>query len=484
MLRIGSAAAHLCEGFSRRELLRVGALGLGGLTLPRLLQAQALAAPLPGGNSSASGGASGGKARSCIVLFLMGGPPQHSTWDPKPAAPAEVRGEFKPISTSVPGLQICELLPRTAQLAEHFAILRAVSTGDNAHSSSGYYMLTGQPHQPMNFENANPGAPNNWPTLGALVNTLHVKRLHEQGLAVGDSPLPAAIRLPHRIFNTDGSVWPGQDAGFLGRSADPWLFHCEPAAAGFRVPEFSLQTDLSLDRLASRRSLLDDLNRRAGQLDRSGVLGQYDAKTQQAIDVLTSPRSQKAFRLDEEGDAARDRYGRTQFGQSVLLARRLVEAGVSLVQVNWFRGADEPPDAPCWDSHAREAARLKQNLAPPFDLAYSALLADLKERGLLDETLVVCVSEFGRSPRMTGSGRGHWGSVFSATMAGGGVRGGQTYGASDAIGGQPKEGLVTPPDLIATVFHCLGYDPKTELHDPLGRPFPACRGEVVPPLLG
>jgi len=485
MLRIGSAAAHLCQGLSRRELLRVGALGLGGLTLPQLLQAQAATTTSPGSGKSSGGKPSEKKARSCIVLFLMGGPPQHSTWDPKPSAPAEVRGEFKPISTTVPGVQISELLPRTAQLAEHIAILRAVSTRDNAHSSSGYYMLTGQPHQPMNFENANPGAPNNWPTLGALVNHLHAKRLHEQGLAVGESPLPAAIRLPHRIFNTDGSVWPGQDAGFLGRSADPWLFHCEPAAAGFRVPEFSLQTDLSLDRLASRRSLLDDLNRRAGQLDRSGVLGQYDTKTQQAIDVLTSPRSQKAFRLDEEGDAARDRYGRTQFGQSVLLARRLVEAGVSLVQVNWFRGADEPADAPCWDSHTHEAARLKQNLVPPFDMAYSALLTDLKDHGLLDETLVVCVSEFGRTPQINPQGgRGHWGSVFSATMAGGGIRGGQAYGSSDSMGGQPRDGLVTPPDFIATIFHCLGYDPKTEIHDPLGRPFPVCRGDAILPLLG
>ncbi len=349
-----------------------------------------------------------------------------------------------------------------------------MSTQDNAHSSSGYYMLTGQPHQPMNFENANPGPPNNWPNMGAIV----------QRLRTAAGPLPAAIRLPQRIFNTDGSVWPGQDAGFLGRNEDPWLFHCQPASPDFRVPEFSPHADLSIDRLASRQALLEDLNRRVDRMDRGGTLGLYDAKTRQAFDVLTSAGPQRAFRLEEEGDKVRDRYGRTQFGQSVLLARRLIEAGVALVQVNWYRAPEEPADAPCWDSHAREAARLKEHLAPPFDLAYSALLSDLHERGLLDETLVVCLSEFGRSPKINrAAGRDHWGNVFSVSLAGGGIRGGQVHGASDALGGSPKSGLVRPPDLIATIFHCLGLDPKTELHDPLGRPFSISRGDVIKPLL-
>jgi hypothetical protein len=230
MLSLRADGVPRCDGVSRREVLRAGGLGLTGLTLPALLRART-ASP-----------ASPGRAKSCIVLFLMGGPAQHSTWDPKPDAPAEVRGEFKPIQTAVPGLQVSELLPLTARHADKLCVLRAVSTGDNAHSSSGYYMMTGHPHTPMNFENANPGAPNDHPTLGAIV-----RRLREAGGGPAGR-LPAAVRLPHRIFNTDGSVWPGQDAGHLGRRADPWLFTCEPASPGFRVPDFVLPADVTPDR--------------------------------------------------------------------------------------------------------------------------------------------------------------------------------------------------------------------------------------------
>ncbi len=464
MLSIRAPGVRLCDRVSRREMLRAGGLGILGLSLPGLLRSQAAASPAAGR----------GKAKSCIVLFLMGGPPQHSTWDPKPEAPAEVRGAYGPIATSVPGMQISELLSKSAPLMHHVSVLRAVSTGDNAHSSSGYYMLTGQPHQPMNFENANPGAPNNWPTLGALVGRL----------GRSSSALPAAVRLPHHIFNTDGSVWPGQDAGFFGRGSDPWLFNCQPANPDFRLPEFSLSADLSLERLADRRSLLDQVNRRLAALDQAESLGNYDGASRQALDVLTSPSAQSALRLDLEDEAARDRYGRSQFGQSTLLARRLVEAGVSLVQVNWFRGADEPSDNPCWDSHTDETRRLKENLVPPFDQAYSALLADLHDRGLLEETLVVCLAEFGRSPKINGAGgRDHWGSVFSIALAGGGIRGGYVHGSSDKLGGHPATGLVRPADLHATILHCLGIDPHAELHDLQGRPFQATRGEVVREIL-
>jgi Protein of unknown function (DUF1501) len=445
-------------------MLRIGSLGLAGLTLPDLLRhaaAQDAAPRRP-------------RAKSCIVLFLFGGPAQHSTWDPKPDAPVEVRGELKPIATTVPGLMVGELMPKTAQLARHLCLLRAVRTGDNAHSSSGYYMLTGHPHAPMNMENANPGAPNNWPSFGALV-----RRLHD-----GGTSLPSAVRLPHQIFNTDGSIWPGQDAGFLGHAFDPWMFRCQPASPNFRIPEFTLPTDLSLTRLEGRRSLLAAINQHRAAVERGGVLAPFDAATRQAFDLLTSPRSRAAFQLDDEPTAARDRYGRTQFGQSVLLARRLIEAGVSLVQVNWFRSADEPSDTPCWDSHTREVQRLRSVLMPQFDAAYSALLEDLIARDMLDDTLVVCLAEFGRTPRINAAGgRGHWGNVFSVAMAGGGIRGGHVYGASDAIGGEPKEGLISPPDLLATLYHCLGYPPATELHDALGRPFPISRGEPVHAIL-
>jgi hypothetical protein len=465
MFTLTAPPVRLCDRLSRREMLRVGSLGVAGLALPELIRQRAMAdATEPARRLN-----SFGRAKSCIVLFLMGGPPQHSTWDPKPDAPAEIRGDFKPISTSVAGLQVSELLPKTAALANHLCLVRSMRTGDNAHSSSGYYMLTGQPHQPMNRENANPGFPNNWPNFGTTVRRLR-----------GDATLPGSIRLPHHIFNTDGSVWPGQDAGFMGRALDPWLFRCEPASATFKIPEFTLPVDVSLERLQQRHSLLAALDQHRADVERRGALATYDAATRQAFDLLTSPRSRAAFQLEAESPAVRDRYGPTQFGQSVLLARRLVEAGVSLVQVNWFRGPDEPSDAPCWDSHVKEAQRLRTALAPPFDQAFSALVSDLFDRGLLDETLVACVAEFGRSPRINGAGgRDHWGNVFSVCLAGGGIRGGCVHGASDAGGGEPKDGVVYPPDLLATLFHCLGYAATTELRDTLGRPFSISRGQAV-----
>ena len=400
----------------------------------------------------------------------MGGPPQHSLWDPKPDAPAQVRGEIDSIATAVPGVRIGELMPLTAGLLDRVAILRAVSTGDNAHSSSGYFMLTGVPHTPMNFENANPGFPNDWPTMGAV--TQHLSR--------GPGLLPPAVRLPHRIFNTDGSVWPGQDSGWLGHAADPWLLNTRPADADMSIAQFELAADVSLDRFAGRRSLLDQIEARRREIEGARDSSAYRGLQEQAFSLLNSAEARASCDLTRESDVVRDRYGRSQFGQSVLMARRLIEAGVEYVHVNWFRGADEPTDAPCWDSHANETRRLRENLVPPFDRAYSALLTDLADRGLLDETLVVCMAEFGRSPRMNvNAGRDHWGNVFSIALAGGGIRGGQAYGRSDAQGGYPDEGRVSPRDVTATIFDRLGYSPETLIHDAVSRPHPISRGEVI-----
>ncbi len=434
---------------TRREALHVGGLAALGLTLPQLLATQAAAA-------------GSAKAKRCIVLFLLGGPPQHSTWDPKPDAPAEVRGEFGPTETNVPGLRLCSLFPKLAQQADKLCVLRAVSTGDNAHSSSGYAMLTGVPHAPLNAEGVNPGPPNDSPTLGALVRRLRGDR----------GGLPGAVRLPMHIYNTDNSVWPGQDAGYLGRTAAPWLFRCDPASPAFTVPEFALPADVPPDRLAARR----DLFRR---LDGSTAVPQ-SPHAEKAFELLGSPAARAAFDLAKETPAGRDRYGRTPFGQSCLLARRLAEAGVGLVQVNWYRAADEPPDAPCWDTHAKEAARLKTVLAPTADQAIAALLDDLAERGMLADTLVMCLSEFGRTPKFNGNGgRDHWGHGFSVALAGGGVKGGQVYGASDRLGAYPRDGRVTPADLTATALHCLGFEPDAEVRDGFNRPTPASRGEVI-----
>lgn len=467
MFSLQTPGVRLCDRWPRREMLRVGGLAACGLSLPQLLGAPATATELKSPNRIS-------KARSCIVLFLMGGPPQQSTWDPKPDAPQEVRGEIEPIDTKLPGVQFGELMPRLAARADKLAVLRAISTNDNAHSSSGYYMLTGRPHVPMNAENANPGPPNDWPNWGSVVQRLSAPRGH----------LPSAVRLPNHIFNTDGSIWPGQDGGMLGRGQDPWLFRCQPHAADYRITEFQLPDGMSLDRLAARRDLVrlfDEQAEAAERLARSRVFGEQQ---QRAYGVLASAASRGAFDLAAEDPATRQRYGMSPFGQSCLLARKLIEADVRLVQVNWFRGPDEPPENPCWDSHTNETKRLREVLVPPTDQGFSALLDDLSERGLLDETLIVCMAEFGRTPKFNArAGRDHWGPVFSVALAGGGIRGGVIHGASDALGAYPRSGLVRPEDLTATMFHCLGLPPETEFFDNQNRAFPISRGQVIQSIL-
>jgi hypothetical protein len=462
MLRIFDSGSRLCDGWTRREWLRVGGLSLAGLSLPALLQQRAQA-------SSRATVRSFGKAKACIVMFHLGGPPQQETWDMKPDAAPEIRGPFKPIATNVPGVQVCELMPHTAGHLDKICVLRAVSTNDNAHSSSGYWMLTGVPHQPLNTENAKPGFPNDWPSIGAIVKKLRRSR----------GGLPASITIPEHIWNTGGITWPGQDAGFLGRAADPWLIHCQPHDATFQVPGLSLPAEIPALRFEERQTLLEQVNRHLDGIDRSGV-GRFDVQSRQAIDLLRAGQARQAFALDSEPAKLRERYGKNRWGQSLLLARRLVEAGVSLVQVNWTRMPGDTDNAPAWDTHAKNADRLKTHLMPIMDQAYSALLEDLAARGLLDETLVVWSGEFGRTPKHNGAGgRDHWGHVFSVALAGGGVRGGQVHGASDNIAGHPKDGRVLPQDLSATIFHCLGFTPDSEMHDSLGRPFPLSRGEVI-----
>lgn len=453
------------DGLTRREWLRVGGLGAFGLSLPALLQGQ-------NQTHASLAKSTSGRAKACIVLFHLGGPPQQETWDPKPDAPVEVRGEFKPIATRVPGIQVCELMPRTAQLLHHICVLRAMSTSDNAHSSSGYWMLTGTPHQPMNSENAKPGAPNDWPCTGAVVQEL-VRRSPREGVGGG---LPPAITLPEHIWNTGGISWPGQNAGFLGRAADPWMIHCDPSQANFRIRGLALPEDVSSDRLSRRLALLD----RVKQPVSNEELARYEKHTSRAFALLSSGRARQAFRIEREPTRLRERYGMNRWGQSLLLARRLVEAGVKLIQVNWTRMPGDTKDSPAWDTHRQNAPRLRKVLMPIMDQAYSTLLEDLQARGLLDETLIVWAGEFGRTPKINRhAGRDHWGAVFSVALAGGGVRGGQVLGSSDKQAAYPREGRVQPQDLTATVFHALGYAPTTHIHDILGRPLPISRGSVI-----
>ena len=469
MLSLNHHGAKLCDGVSRREWLRIGGLGAFGLGLPQLMQGQCRAAMADGSSLPSSFG----KAKSCIVLFMLGGPPQHETWDPKPDAPREVRGDFGTIPSATPGLQVGELMPLTAKLTDRIAVLRAMATDDNAHSSSGYWMLTGYPHAPKNQENALPGAPNDWPSMAAVVR-------HLRGDATS---LPGSVRLPEEIWNTGHIVWPGQDAGWLGNHADPWLVNCDPSKADFRVPTIALPVDMTADRLLERRKLQSLMNARFDALQ-AGAPARWAGWQNKAIDLLRTSDAQLAFAIDREPTAMRERYGQNRFGQSVLLARRLVEAGVSLVQVNWTRWENDENVAPAWDTHAKNAERLKNALMPPMDQAYSALLEDLEQRGMLESTLVVWMGEFGRSPKINASGgRDHWGHVFSAALAGGGVQGGAVYGRSDRQGGYPLDGRVEPQDLTATVYHCLGYAPDTELRDRFNRPLAISKGKPIEAIL-
>ncbi|MFO0968767.1 MAG: DUF1501 domain-containing protein [Gemmataceae bacterium] len=467
MLTIRDAGTTLCDQLTRRDWLRLGAIGALGLSAPALDAGRAQAsAPRRTGPF--------GKARACILVGLTGGPPQHETWDPKPDAPEEVRGPFRPIATSVSGLQVCELMPRLARQAHHFAVLRAVSTRDNAHSSSGYYMLTGVPHVPPNVESARAAAPNNWPSLAALVNRLKSR----------PGGMPASVVLPEHIWNDGNIPWPGQDAGFLGRAADPWLVHCDPSAPNFQLPATALPPEMTPLRFDERRSLLAQVNGHLDGLDRSAAVTAYDERVQQALDMMRSGAVRRAFDLEREPAALRDRYGRSRYAQSVLLARRLIEAGISLVQINWTRMGPNLPNQGGWDTHEKNAESLRGHLMPLMDRVCSALIEDLEARGLLDETLVVWGGEFGRTPRHNGNGgRDHWGSVFSMALAGGGVRGGVVHGASDRLGAYPRDGMVTPQDLSATIFHLLGVAPGTEVHDTLGRPIAVTRGTVIEPIV-
>lgn len=466
MLRILSDESRLCDGISRREWLRIGSLGLGGLTLPGLLASREAAA-----NVETRG--SFGKAKSVILFGLVGGTPQHETWDPKPDALAEIRGEFGTIASATPGLNVGELMPKTAKMTDKIAVLRAIVTGDNSHSSSGYQMLTGIPHQPLNRESALPKPPNDFPSMGAIARALR------------DRPggLPASITLPEHIWNDGNFPWPGQDAGFLGRRHDPWLIHCDPQEDKFHVPGLARPDDLSTVRYTNRRTLLDQMNESLDQIQRSESVATYGNHAQKALDLLSGRGATAAFDLSQESDATRDRYGRSRFAQSILLSRRLVEAGVSLVQVNWTRVKGYENQGG-WDTHAKHSQSLKEHLMPVADQAFTALLEDLEQRGLLDETLVVWFSEFGHTPKFNkNAGRDHWGHAFSLALAGGGIRGGTVHGVTDGHAAHPIDQIVKPRDFLATIFHCLGYAPETEIHDPFGRPLPISRGRVIEEVL-
>jgi hypothetical protein len=435
---------------TRRALLRVGslgALGLAGVPLAR--------------PASPRGGF--GAARRCVLLFLTGGPPQIDTFDPKPQAPAQVRGELRPIATAVPGLRVSELFPRLAAQAGRVCFVRSVTHSDTVHTSAGYAMFTGVRHPLANSAvNGNvPPTPNDHPHFGSILARARPPR----------GGVPAFAALPEVIRDANVNEFPGQGAGFLGKTYDPFRIEADGGKAGFRPPEIVLPPDVTPERLRDRRLLLECLDRTARRADR-------DALTAQAFDLLRSPQVRRAFRLDEEPDRARDCYGRHLFGQGCLLARRLLEAGVAQVTVYWHY--EGPDDSPVWDTHENNFPHLRRRLAPPADAAAAALLDDLDARGLLGETLVIVLGEFGRSPWVNPKGgRDHWPHVQTVLLAGAGVRRGSAYGTSDKHGAYPADHPVTPADLVATFLHLLGVPPGTELHDRGGRPVPASAGTPI-----
>ena len=439
---------------SRRELIRVGGLGALGLGLPALRAGRA--ATLAGRP----------RANSCLIIFLSGGPPQHETFDPKPAAPIEIRGPFLPIATSVPGLQFSELLPLSAARAHRMCVIRSMTTGIHSHSTSGCFMLTG--HEPTSVAESVPPSAQDWPSLAGAVGALR---------AAERSPLDAVI-LPEPIFNNPAIPWPGQNGGFMGAAWHPHILRCDPSQERIEIEGLTAAAGVTELRLDDRHALLGQVDRMLHRGLRSPAIAEMNRFQQEAFDLLHAGATREALEIEREPAASRDRYGRGKFGQSVLLGRRLIEAGVRLVQVNWPR---EPGDTaagnPLWDTHQDNAGRLKNVLCPQFDTAYSALLDDLEDRGLLDETLVVVMGEFGRTPTINSAGgRDHWGSVFSVALAGAGVPGGGVIGSSDDRGGMPADRPVRPPDLAATIFQLLGISPDHEFRDPFDRPLSVVSG--------
>jgi len=469
-----------CEGTTRREWLRIGGLSTLGLSLADLLWARSVqaASPLTTYNSPLTLPTYFGKAKSCIVVFLFGAPAHQDTFDMKPDSPSEVRGEFKPISTNVPGTHVCEHLPRLAGMTDQYAIVRSMSHPDNTHTVAMHYMLTGVRHVAPNTNPRN--HPTDFPTFGAAMNYLSVRSTgfspsgeRSKGRTTNEeSGLPRGVSLnaPANQVSAGNFIFPGFFAGFLGSAYDPLFVAQDPSS-----PEFqAIPASADADRLAERRSLLTEINRQAEQLDRTAEVRSVDGFYDRAFSLLTATATRQACDLTRETPQLRDRYGMNSFGQSCLLARRLVEAGVSLVTVNWAR------DDAFWDTHKDNFKDLKTKLLPPFDLGFSALIEDLNQRGLLDETLVVCLAEFGRTPKINAAaGRDHWAPCFSVVLAGAGIRGGLVYGASDRLAAYPAEKPASPADLAATIYSALGVDPRTEIHDRIGRPFLLCTGSPL-----
>jgi hypothetical protein len=471
MLNVGRIHDHTCRGTSRRELLQIGSVGVLGLSLPHLLQLQAAEV------------ASERRARAVIWLWLWGGPSHLDTFDMKPDAPVEYRGPFRPVATNVPGIAICELLPHLAAKADKYTILRSLHHESPDHGIAGTIGLTRSKDGGVSLGGQTlPGTLQ--PAHGALVSRI----LPTSGATAGvpssaaparSSALPSFVTLGGHLHQGHRPI-AGEGGGVLGRLYDPFRLDYDPKH-GVKIPQFDLIEGLSLETLVGRRKLLQAFDDLRNHVEASSRINQLDHFYQQAFDLLTSPAARRVFHLEEEPDALRSRYGRFRFGQCCLLARRLVESGVPFVQVNWSSHVEPIEDAGDggWDMHDRNFIQLQDRHCWMLDQAVSALLDDLSGRGMLDETLVVAVGEFGRTPKINAkAGRDHWNQCYSALVAGGGLRPGQVIGASDPRAEYPVTRPLTPADLAATVLHQLGIGTQdlTALALPL-------RGEVIEELV-
>jgi hypothetical protein len=470
MLRLSAGTHRHRDDMNRRTFFRVGAASGAGLclTLPGLLEAD-------------SGRA---RAKSLILFALEGGPSHIDLWDMKPDAPEAIRGEFRPIATTVPGLAFCEHLPLLAQQAHHLTLIRSVHHTINDHNAGYYFAMTGRDPSSTGRLIVAP-APDNFPAIGSVVAKVRPSGRY----------LPDFVHTPDWMSNNNAFL-PGQDAGFLGATFDPFLAG-DPSMPDFKVPGLDLPRDLSPDRFARRRSLLDSIDRALG--DGAEIEG-LDSHYRKAYSLISSAQARNAFDLSSEPDSVRERYGldpdnkrdkeARQFGglphlgQCLLLARRLIEAGVRVVTVCTGARYDQS-----WDTHRQHFPLLKRSILPMFDRGFSALLEDMNRRGLLDDTLVVAMGEFGRTPRVgqiTSSagadrgGRDHWPSCYTVRFAGGGMPAGAIFGASDKDGGHPARDAVTPQDIAATIYQSLGIPPETEIRDPrIGRPYVLSTGTPI-----
>ena len=451
-----TASSSLTATLSRRHLLQVGGLSLLGLHLPGLLRA------------AERGDKRKARARAVIFLHQWGGPSHHDTFDMKPSAPEGIRGEFKPVASNLPGVPVCERLPNMARAMNKVTLVRTLHHTMKNHNSAGYYSLSG--YAPPSDDQRLLDSNDLFPAYGSIVDRL----------APAKAGVPTFVAYPHTI--SDGSITPGQHASFLGKGHDPLFINQDPNSADFRLPELSLPDNLSLERLGNRREVLRLIDRQTELLEFSAKARGIDAHYQRAMTMLSSPAVKKAFDLSAEPNSVRERYGRTTYGQGCLLARRLVEAGARFINVYFSRSIGGCEGG--WDTHGFNDKPmypiLKKYLLPVTDHTLPILLEDLDQRGLLDETLVVWVGEFGRSPRINKlAGRDHWPPCYTALLAGGGVKRGHVHGASDKIGAYPSSDATRPEDLAATMFHLLGIAPRTEIRDALNRPLPISSGAVI-----